>query len=157
MLPERFERTSKGDTEISQTKKSLPAKLRTVLFLVDPTKDASEIQRQILLMGAPANSLTQLVNDGYVAAVTAFNAPIKAAALSVDDQVAQFRVAKAFMNETIVDSLGIRAFLFTLKLEKCATVGDLRALAGDYRQAIAKGSGDAEAEVLARRLDEILG
>jgi hypothetical protein len=138
MLPERFERTSKGHSEISQTRKSLPAKLRTVLFLVDPTKDASEIQRQILLMGAPANSLTQLVNDGYVAPVTVFNAPIKAAALSVEDQVAQFRVAKAFMNETVVDALGIRAFLFTLKLEKCATATDLATLLPGYAEALLK-------------------
>ena len=70
--------------------------------------------------------LTVKSRDGYVAPVTAFNAPIKAAALSVEDQVAQFRVAKAFMNETVVDSLGIRAFLFTLKLEKCATATDSR-------------------------------
>ena len=44
---------------------------------------------------------------------------------SIEDQVAHFRVAKAFMNETIVDALGIRAFMFTLKLEKCATGADL--------------------------------
>src|SRR4030095_2347389 len=128
----RFERTEKGQVEISQSKKSLPAKLRTVLFLVDPTKDASEIQRQILPMGAPANALTELVTGGYVAPVSEFNAPLKDGARSIDDQVAHFRVAKAFMNETIVDALGIRAFMFTLKLEKCATATDLGTLLPDY-------------------------
>lgn len=134
----RFARTEKGQVEISQSRKSLPAKLRTVLFLVDPAKDASEIQRQIALMGAPANALTELVSGGYVAPVTEFNAPLRDSGRSIDEQVASFRVAKAFMNETIVDALGIRAFLFTLKLEKCATGADLATLLPDYAQALLK-------------------
>ena len=49
-----------------------------------------------------------------------------------------FRVAKAFMNETIVDALGIRAFGFTLRLERCATTEDLVALLPSYAEALLK-------------------
>jgi len=152
----RFERTEKGQVEISQSKKSLPAKLRTVLFLVDPTKDASEIQRQILLMGAPANALSELVTGGYVAAVSEFNAPIKATALSIEDQVAHFRVAKAFMNETIVDALGIRAFMFTLKLEKCATAADLATLVPGYTEALLKKVDREAVRAMVERARELI-
>ena len=110
-----------------------------MLFLVEPTKDAREIQRQVLLIGAPADALQQLVNGGYVAAVTAVQCADQAGgAASIEDQVAQFRVAKAFMNDTVVDALGIRAFMFTLKLERCATAADLATLLPDYTQALLK-------------------
>ena len=42
------------------------------------------------------------------------------------------------MNETVVDALGIRAFLFTLKLEKCATATDLATLLPGYAEALLK-------------------
>jgi hypothetical protein len=153
----RFERNVKVQVEICHSTKSLPAKLRTVLFLVDPTKDASEIQRQILLMGAPANALTELVTAGYVAPVSEFNAPLKDAAHSIEDQLAQFRVAKAFMNETVVDALGIRAFMFTLKLERCATGADLASLLPDYAQVLAKKLDREAVRAMVERARELIG
>ena len=153
---DRFTRTSKGNHEIGQSKKTLAAKLRTVLFLVEPDKDVREIQRQILLIGAPADALQQLVNGGYVAPVTAFNAPVKAGTLSVEDQVAQFRIAKTFMNETVVDALGIRAFMFTLKLEKCATAADLATLVPEYAQALLKKLDREAVRALVERTRELL-
>jgi len=138
MEAERYGRTPKGQEEISQSKKTLPAKLRTVLFLIEADKDIRDIERKITLLGAPPDALMQLVNGGYVAPVTAFNAPITASTQSIEEQIRQFRVAKAFMNETVVDALGIRAFMFTLKLERCATAADLATLLPDYTQALLK-------------------
>jgi hypothetical protein len=138
MEAERYGRTPKGQEEISQSRKTLPAKLRTVLFLIEADKDIREIERKIMLIGAPPDALMQLVSGGYIAPVTAFNAPIMAGTLSIEEQIAQFRVAKAFMNETVVDALGVRAFFFTLKLEKCATAADLGMLLPDYAQALLK-------------------
>src|SRR5262245_36099553 len=90
----RFDRTSKGHQEMSQGKKTLPAKLRTVLFLVDANKDAQDLQRQIMLIGAPEDSLAQLVSAGYIAPLGQFNAPMTEGAQSIEDQIARFRVAK---------------------------------------------------------------
>jgi len=156
MEAERYGRTAKGQVEISHSKKTLPAKLRTVLFLIDAQKDARDIQRQVLLIGAPADALQQLVNGGYVAAVTAFNAPITGGAVSIEDQIAQFRVAKAFMNETIVDALGIRAFMFTLKLERCATPADLSTLLPEYAQNLLKKVDREAVRALVDRTRELL-
>ena len=69
----------------------------------------------------------------------------------------RFRIAQKLMNDSVVDALGIRAFFFTLKLEKAATVADLRALLPDFDKAITKGSGDATARILGVRAREILG
>lgn len=152
----RFERTPKGQLEISQGTKSLPAKLRTVLFLIDPGKDPAEIERQVALMGAPANALAQLAEGGYIVPVKAFNAPIATGDQSIEDQLAQFRVAKAFMNDTIVDALGIRAFMFTLKLERCATAADLATLLPDYAQALLKKVDREAVRAMVERARELL-
>jgi len=42
------------------------------------------------------------------------------------------------MNETIVDARGIRAFGFTLKLERCSTLADLAALMPEYTEGLLK-------------------
>jgi hypothetical protein len=73
------------------------------------------------------------------------------------DPAARFRMAQQFMNDTAVNALGIKAFFFTLKLERCANVNDLKDLVEPYRAAIAKASGAAEANVLTGRVKEMLG
>jgi hypothetical protein len=157
MEAQRYGRTAKGQDEITQSRKSLPAKLRTVLFLIDADKDVGDIVRKIQLIGAPGDALQQLVDGGYVAPVTAFNAPITSSGpVSIEEQIAQFRVAKAFMNETVVDALGIRAFMFTLKLERCATAADLATLLPDYTQALLKKLDREAVRALVERTRELL-
>jgi hypothetical protein len=73
------------------------------------------------------------------------------------DEFAKFREAKTFMNETVVTALGIRAFMFTLRLERCSNRADLAALFPDYEKAIRKGAGEADAQVLTANLRELLG
>lgn len=65
----RFSRTAKGQEEITQGRKTLNGKLRTVLFLIDAAKTAEDIQRQVLLVGAPEDAIAQLVAGGYVAEI----------------------------------------------------------------------------------------
>ena len=60
------------------------------------------------------------------------------------------------MNDTIVDTLGIRAFVFTLRLERCATRADLKALLPDYERSVTKKLGQSDATVLIERSRELL-
>ena len=163
-----FVKTRAGVEEVKSRNLKLPAKQRTLLILVDGAKPALILNEEAAALGAPPTALEDLERQGLIERVGAAPAPSAGERRAVArgpahgdvsslDPVARFRMAQQLMNETAVNALGLKAFFFTLKLEKCATVDDLRALAGDYRQAIAKGIGDAEAEVLARRLDEILG
>ena len=154
----RFARTEKGQAEIAQRGKSLRGKARTVLFLVDPGKPVDEIERQAAQIGAAPDVLAQLLAEGYIAEVGAA-APATATAPAEGDggdELERFRIAKAFMNDTIVDTLGIRAFAFTLRLERCATRADLAALLDDYAKALLKKLGRGEAAVLVQRTRELL-
>jgi hypothetical protein len=110
-------------------------------------------------VGAPADFLEQLVGLGLIESTEtgprAAAAPAAPAGSAADFQ--RFRDAQAFMNTTLVDALGIKSFFFTLKLERAATVADLRELAGPYLELMAKASGKEQADVLGRRLKLMLG
>lgn len=164
----RFGRTAKGQAEIAQGGKSLRGKLRTVLFLVDANKPLVDIEQQVKLIGAPVDAIDQLVAGGYIAeigsagATAPAGAPVAMAAtaptaqLTPEERVTNFRVAKTFMNETIVDALGIRAFGFTLKLERCSTAEDLINLLPTYTEALLKKLDREATRALVERTRELL-
>jgi hypothetical protein len=160
-LAQRYDKTAKGRDEIAQGRKNLRGKLRTVLFLVDGGKDVSAIQQQIALIGAPLDAISQLATDGYIApvgpAVVAPSAAAVAVPANTGDALANFRIAKAFMNDTIVDARGIRAFGFTLKLERCATLQDLAAILPEFAEQLLKALDKNAVRAIVDRTRELVG
>ena len=69
MEPLRYDKTPRGHDEIAQGRKTLRGKLRTVLFLVDGTKDIDAIRRQMAMIGAPPDAIALLAAQGYIAPV----------------------------------------------------------------------------------------
>src|SRR5262249_36308492 len=120
------------------------------LILTDGQKSAADLRAAAQRMLVKGDCLELLESQGFIEPAQA------RAAAPVGDEFTRFRAAKGFMNETVVNALGIRSFFFTMKLEKCATREDLRNILGDYSVAIAKGAGSAEAEVLTERAQELL-
>jgi hypothetical protein len=134
-----------------------------MLILIDPSKTDAELRSSAAQIGVEPDFLETLLHDGYIAQVgRAEPAGVEAAGVEpaqrvvTRDELARFRAAKAFINETIVDALGVRAFLFTLKLERCSTRADLAALLPDYEKAIRKFRGEAETKLLVERANELL-
>src|SRR5262249_4732815 len=131
----RYAKTERGVAEIGKRRKNLVGRLRTMLILIDPSRTADELRAQAAQIGAPADFLETLVRDGSLVAVAGSEPPAEEASQTVSDrELARFRRAKAFINETIVDAMGVRAFMFTLKLERCVTREDLAALLPDYEK-----------------------
>jgi hypothetical protein len=156
-MARRFARTEKGHGEIVEGRRNLRGKARTLLFLIDPAKPAELIEQQATQIGAAREVLAQLISDGYVVELVSEAATSANDAVASDiDEVGRFRIAKAFMNDTIVDVLGIRAFMFTLRLERCATRADLKALLPDFEQALRRKRSDANNTVLLERTRELL-
>jgi hypothetical protein len=155
-----YRKTDLGMAEIRSRKMKLNPRLRTMLILIDGEQPEFILKEEGVKVGAPPDFIAQLLAAGLIekagrASVPAANAP-SAPAAAPEDAFTQFRHAKDFMNVTVVDALGIRSFMFTLKLERAGTVDDLRGLAEGYREAIAKGAGDEQAAVLAARLEDML-
>jgi hypothetical protein len=132
--------------------------MRTMLILIDPSKTADELRASAAQIGVEPDFLATLMRDGYIAEVagTAGGTAAAPAREVSKDELARFRTAKVFINETIVDALGVRAFLFTLKLERCSTRADLAKLLPDYAKAIAKFRGEAETRLIVERAKELL-
>jgi hypothetical protein len=149
-----YRKTDKGQAEIQERKLKLLPRLRTMLILIDGTQPEFLLKEAGARMGAPDDFLQQLAALGLIERAASGTAPAPAAPT---DEFMRFRSAKHFMNTTIVDALGFKSFLFTMKLERAGVCADLAALLDEYEKAIAKSQGAAQAEVLAARLREMLG
>jgi hypothetical protein len=157
-----YVKTPAGSEEVRSRKMKLAPKLRTMLILVDGRKPVALLREEVSACGMPSDCIEQLESLGLVGPVATTAQPSAVrdntrAEAAAFDPAARFRMAQQFMNDTAVNALGIRAFFFTLKLERCANVNDLKDLVEPYHAAIAKGGGAAEADVLTRRVREMLG
>ena len=154
----RYAKTELGAEEIRSRRKNLRGRDRTMLILIDPSKTADELRASAARIGVEPDFLEALVRDGYVVAVAGSESgPIEPQPREVTkDELARFRAAKSFLNETVVDALGVRAFMLTLKLERCSSRAELAALLPDYAKAIAKRRGEVETRLLVDRATELL-
>ena len=153
----RYAKTEMGAAEISKRRKNLRGRMRTMLILTDPSRTVEELRAQGAQLGVPDDFLETLVREGYLAPV-AGSEPAEAPTQAVSDrELARFRRAQAFIQETIVDAMGVRAFMFTLKLERCVTRAELAALLPEYEKAIVKFRDEAQTRLLVQRAKDLLG
>jgi len=166
--PVIFEKTEAGAEEVKARSRKLAPRLRTMLIMVDGTISASQLQDAAATLGAPNDFLESLQEQGLIrrrnAAEAAeasidvvLDAPTTPAWPEPPTDGERFRSAQKFMNDSAVDAMGLRAFFFTLKLEKCFTLDDLRELLPEYTKVVTKGSGDGVARVLSRRARDMIG
>ncbi len=168
-----YEKTDAGAEEVRARSRKLPPRLRTMLIMVDGSMSESQLLDAAATLGAPGDFLQSLQQQGLIRRREAARAAEQSIDLNLDEQPQpqtqpqrpvtlptegeRFRSAQKFMNDSAVDALGLRAFFFTLKLEKCFTCDDLRALLPEYTKVITKGSGEGPARLLAQRARDILG
>ena len=159
-----FLKTDSGLEEVTNRKRKLPAKLRTMLILIDGQHDEAALIYDAQSIGAPADFLERLMSMDLIMkrTVTAgavddmiADLPVSEATVETDEYT-RFRAAKVFMNVSIADAMGLRSFFFTLKLERAGNVADLKELEESFTKAIEKASGSKMAEVLSTRLRKLL-
>ncbi len=160
-----YSKTELGALELTQRKLKLAPRLRTMLILIDGRQPLLILEGEARKVGAPDDFIEQLARQGLVeksgqVALTAAQAGTQEAppigAAQHDDDFARFRAAKDFMNASVVNAMGLKSFFFTLKLERAGTLDELAELVEPFRQALTKASGVEEAEVLTRRLTDML-
>jgi hypothetical protein len=166
-----FRKTEKGSEEIVSRKYKLAPKLRTILILMDGKTSVDTLAEVTRHMGLPDDYLAYMEKEGFISALDADSpytsapgTPGEAGAGSVaasgpaasQNPVTRFRQAQRFMNNTVVDAIGVRSFFFTLKLERCSTTNELAELLGEYTRLIAKGDGEDMAALLTERARDLL-
>lgn len=175
-----YTKTPLGIDEVQNRKLHLAPRLRTMLIMIDGHKTASVLKDSAIKFGCPEDFIESLLAAGLIAKVSAtpeiaVSAPTVAATASAtsrdsidvavfsvaaqpaEDEYARFRTAKDFMNNAVVNSLGMKAFFFTLKLERAGTVDDLRGLVKPFQEALTKATSAAEANAITKQLLEYLG
>lgn len=167
-------KTAAGLAEVRDRALKLPQRLRTMLIMVDGVRTVSQLRAAAGTLGVGSDFLDTLLAQGLVeldasrrrteapspppAAASATPVPVSAAPeMAGMDATERFRATVKFLNDSAVDLLGFRAFLWTLKLEKCYRAEDLLALLPDFSAAIAKSKGPDMARALEARAREMLG
>jgi hypothetical protein len=144
-----YRKTPKGLTEITAKDRTVDRRLRPLLILVDGFRTATYIHSLIGATGIREEDFDDLIAGGFIEAIAV---PAMEAANDPDDSWQQsapspipkrssydrYADGKRYLCETAVDNLGLRSFLFVLKLEKCASSEDLMALLPEFEQAISR-------------------
>jgi hypothetical protein len=168
-----YDKTAKGREEIATRKYQLAPRLRTLLVLVDGHKAEEELLRNVAGLGLTATAITELLAQEFIVLTTSYAslpepepevvavqvqpAPQpEALNMPTPSQVQQFQSVYDFYNRTIKSTIGLRGFTLQLKVEKAATIDDLRELRDPYLEAIQKAKGSDTAAALAQQLDQLL-
>ena len=159
-----YRKTALGLAEIKDRKLRLNPRLRTMLILVDGIQTEEMLQEEAAGVGAPPDFIAQLLAAGVIEPSSVTVAPATGAGSSAPraadagsrDAFTRFREAKAFMNTTIVDAMGIKSFMFTMKLERANSLQELSDLLDAFRTALAGARDDTYARAMTDRLKEIM-
>lgn len=151
-------KTAFGSEELSSRKLRLSAHTRAILIAIDGRRDIAELERMFSAYGEQTRQiLNELVQLGLVAdsaAPTEAVAPQQPAGQYLD-----LMGVRKLINDQTVDAAGLRAYLFTLKLERCYSVPELRAMMDGFHALLTKAKGAPYAiertEYIKRALDQL--
>ncbi|HEY0178982.1 MAG TPA: hypothetical protein VGC30_05055 [Dokdonella sp.] len=148
-------KTDAGRREVEERRFRLSPRQRSLLIAIHGEQTVAELRAQFASLGDFDASLAKLAEDGLVVARAAAARPQRAPA-AAPAAFGGLSTVRQFMNETVVAALGLRAFLFTLKLEKCYARQELVELLPEYRRVLAKAKGEEFALAMAQRVEAML-
>ncbi|WP_386069743.1 hypothetical protein ACFJIW_05495 [Tahibacter sp. UC22_41] len=149
-------KTPQGQRELVERRQKLHARSRSLLIAVHGEHTVAELKRQFAALGDVSGILDELGALGLITVAAQPAQAANAAPAAADAEMPPLQLARAFINETAVATLGLRAFLFTLKLERCYTKAELTELLPEYRRVLAKAKSEEFAASMATRVEKIL-
>lgn len=150
-------KTMDGQREIGQRAHKLSPRARSLLIMIHGTQTVAELSRSMQQLGDVGAILTELQNLGLVTASSGGKRVEEPPAAAIGEHhLPPAQEAKQLLNQTAVAALGLRAFLFTLKLEHCYTADELRAIIPEYRRVVAKAKGEEFAAAVVARVEGLL-
>ena len=152
-------KTAAGRRELSERRHALHARQRTLLIAIHGEHTLQELRRQFQGLGDVDAIIGDLYGAGLVEpqSVAAAIAPGAATeTMAPEETITPVQLARQFMNETAVAALGLRAFLFTLKIEKCYSKQELEALFPEYRRVMGKARNAPYAQAMVQRAEAML-
>ena len=156
-MPIIFRKTAKGLSEIETRAHRLPPRVRSTLILVDGKRDADDLKA--LIAQQPEETLQLLADQGFIEAVgeTLGAAPKPAAAgppvapAPVPPAELDFPTRRRTLVRALNDELGPAAESLAIRIERTASIEELRPLAAQAVQLVLAARGRAASEAFAAR------
>jgi hypothetical protein len=149
-----YKKTQKGMNELLTRSPSIDTRLFNALVLVDGVRDSSEVIELAQAASLPVDALEILFHGGFIekkfkgsapAPVVQAQPPVQARPPprqpDASSRLKGFNDLYAYLVEQTKTLLGLRGFVFQLRIERASTVDALRALIGPLSEAIAKRHG----------------
>jgi hypothetical protein len=165
-------KTAAGYAEIQNRSLHLGPRQRTLLISIDGAHSIQQVREQFRVLGDISPLIEELCNAGLLllngkpsvavapAGTPANQAPQASAPSGATSmhEIPPLGLVRQFMNETTVQALGLRAFMFTLKLERCSTKAELEDVVAEYQRLLGKArkSEPGYADAMTRRVLEML-
>ncbi|MEO8671379.1 MAG: hypothetical protein ABI411_08705 [Tahibacter sp.] len=156
-------KTAAGLRELSERRLKLHARSRLLLIAIHGVHAVTELRQQFQTIGDVDQILAELVKLGLVEVVKSPTGAALGVAANessnhdaTDVVISPLMLARQFLNESAVAALGLRAFLFTLKLERCYTKPELHELLTEYHRVLAKAKGAPFADAMTARVRAML-
>lgn len=152
-------KTASGRLEITDRRHKLGSRQRVLLIAINGEHSVREIREQFRSLGDVDSMLGELAVAELIALVGASAAaqpePANPAG-AAEAEIPPVPLARQFMNESVVANLGLRAFLFTLKIERCYTRQELTDLLPEYRRMLGKSLDAAAVAPFSARAEALI-
>ena len=132
--------------EVLQDTAALPRRLRSLLVMVDGTKDDATLLESARMIGLDDTCLADLAQRGLIERV-----PGAAPPPPPPSPAQQFAIDKQVLKEAAVDALGMRAFMFDTALGRCLVPADVPATVKALVELV-KDKAPAKSRDVAKRL-----
>lgn len=158
-----YELTSQGETELMARRSDLGPVLNSLLVLVNGKRTQDDLITVVTRLGAPTNSISMLEAGGYIqqldaagsrTALTPDDSPNGAVTLTDTERRARLY---QHLIEAAKQHLGLKGFIYHLKVEKAVTLADLSDLVSPLGEAIAKAKGKDAANAFLKIAEPLAG
>lgn len=148
-----YKKTEKGMDELLAVRPQIDARLVSVLILVDGQRDSAEVNRLAKEVSLPADALDILFRGGFIdkkfkgAAEPADTKteprrpPMASKPADASTRLKGFNSLYSFLVEETKALLGLRGFIFQLRIERATTLLELKALIEPIGQAVSRKHG----------------
>jgi hypothetical protein len=151
------QKTEAGRREIESRELKLAWQLRALLIETNGERSVADLVHVYKTHEATVAALEELRSLGLIEIP---DEKVDLPRLIAGDGVTPLQQARQLLNDTAVGSLGvlggIAAFRFTLKIERCYSVDEVRALFPDYRKLVTKSKGADYVESVLARVEKLL-
>lgn len=148
-----YKKTEKGMNELLSRTPSIDARLVSVMILVDGVRDSLEVNRLAKEVDLPVDALEILFHGGFIdkkfkgsaAPAEVKNetrlAPELPKKIAASSKLEKFNVLYSYLVEETKALLGLRGFIYQLRIERASSLLELKALIEPIGKAVEKKHG----------------